>query len=613
MSNSILSSTFLLKKANQKINYSFNFVYQIKYNLFFRLILFLVLQNSSLDIHAKTIFVNDDAIGSNNGMTWSDAFTNLQSALNIAISGDEIWVAKGIYTPTADATGNTNPSNNRMKTFAILENVKIFGSFQGNEILLNQRTSLVMAINQSKLNGDLLGDDIIGNFNVNRNENCEHVVYSDNLTNASVLDGFTISGGNSTNQGGGGIYNSFSSPSFNNIILYDNSATRGGGMYNASANSVKLSNVIFSENYATTGGGLDNGASTVNLNNCIFINNKSNFGGAIFHDGGTLTVNNNTFFRNSAANQGGALYIFQCNSSIKNSIFWDNKQNGSSTTANSDIIVGLSSPIILENTALQLENNKANYAPLAFTNINTSNNIFAQNPLFVDENNPAGIDGIFRTFDDGLILSTCSPLIDKANPTTSTPFDILTNLPVDIRDMGSYETFKGIACSLPLELLLFEAQIKVTNVKLHWQTANEQNVEYFVVERSQNTSDFNPINSVKAKNNIKQSYEVTDEKPLLGTSYYRLKMVDEDGSSQYSAIKSVRLSATNKLSFYPNPASDFLNIQFTENMENEFSIANLLGQILVKCQVTERINIEKLPSGTYLFMLNNQHFKFVKL
>ncbi|GAG05797.1 unnamed protein product, partial [marine sediment metagenome] len=77
---------------------------KINLNIVF-LILFAVMTMSGAD--AATIYVNDDAIGANNGFSWMDAFTELQSALDIATSGDQIWVAAGTYLPDYDVGGGT--------------------------------------------------------------------------------------------------------------------------------------------------------------------------------------------------------------------------------------------------------------------------------------------------------------------------------------------------------------------------------------------------------------------------------------------------------------------------------------------------------------------------
>ena len=53
----------------------------------------------------STIYVKHDAGGTNNGNSWTDAYTSLQSALDNGTKGDSIWVAAGTYIPSKDKTG----------------------------------------------------------------------------------------------------------------------------------------------------------------------------------------------------------------------------------------------------------------------------------------------------------------------------------------------------------------------------------------------------------------------------------------------------------------------------------------------------------------------------
>lgn len=80
-------------------------------------------------ISAKTIFVNHAAVGLNNGTSWANAYTILQSALDGSISGDQIWVAQGTYTPSKDPFGNPTPSDARDLTFYLKNGVAIYGGF----------------------------------------------------------------------------------------------------------------------------------------------------------------------------------------------------------------------------------------------------------------------------------------------------------------------------------------------------------------------------------------------------------------------------------------------------------------------------------------------------
>ena len=75
-----------------------------------------------------TIYVDDDADGTNYGSSWADAYNNLRDALSVAIYGDEIWVAEGIYKPDL-GTGIT--SGDREATFQLVHGVALYGGYAG--------------------------------------------------------------------------------------------------------------------------------------------------------------------------------------------------------------------------------------------------------------------------------------------------------------------------------------------------------------------------------------------------------------------------------------------------------------------------------------------------
>ncbi|MFQ5425384.1 MAG: hypothetical protein ACE5F9_15575, partial [Phycisphaerae bacterium] len=142
------------------------------------------------------LFVNKSALGANDGSSWADAFTDLQTALCVAEGNPavitQIWVVGGTYTPAG-------PAGNRGATFQLLNGVGVFGGFAGTETLLSERDPVA---NVTTLSGDLNGDDVPVADPANllteptRAENSFHVV-TGSLTDATaILDGFTISGGN---------------------------------------------------------------------------------------------------------------------------------------------------------------------------------------------------------------------------------------------------------------------------------------------------------------------------------------------------------------------------------------------------------------------------------
>ena len=80
---------------------------------------------------AAVIYVNAAAAGSNNGSSWANAYTSLQTALGAANASDEIWVAAATYKPTA--------TTDRTISFAMKNAVGIYGGFVGTETLRSQR------------------------------------------------------------------------------------------------------------------------------------------------------------------------------------------------------------------------------------------------------------------------------------------------------------------------------------------------------------------------------------------------------------------------------------------------------------------------------------------
>ena len=165
------------------------------------------------------IYVDDSATGANTGLSWNDAFTDLQGGLALAVAGDEIWVAAGKYRPDA---------LDRNMSFVLKNEVAVYGGFAGSENLRSERD---WHANESLLSGDLLNDD--GPLFASISDNSEHVVFADfGVDTTAVLDGFTISAGNSTVGSGGGMYLKFAGPTISHVVYRANhSVTGAGGMF----------------------------------------------------------------------------------------------------------------------------------------------------------------------------------------------------------------------------------------------------------------------------------------------------------------------------------------------------------------------------------------------
>ena len=133
---------------------------------------------------------------------------------------------------------------------------------------------------------------------------------------------------------------------------------------------------------------------------------------------------------------------------------------------------------------------------------------------------------------------------------------------LSVADHFSELYLTGSATPLPVELIAFTATAAgPATVRLAWATASEENSQAFDVERSLNGRNFAALGTVAAAgtSSSPRSYEYLDAKLPTGAAllYYRLKQVDQDGTSSYSVVRSVvpgPASADAGLALFPNPA-----------------------------------------------------------
>ena len=271
----------------------------------------------------KIIYVDDDATGANDGSSWENAYVYLQDALADANSAEkpvEIRVAQGIYKP--DMGAGITPGD-REASFQLREGIALSGGYAG--ILNSDPNKIDYEKYETILSGDLDGNDIytndpnIFNSEPTRQENSYYVIITDWPDSASLLDGFTVSGGNGKiptsggrgggGRSGGGIKIGYGKLRIYNCTFTNNVGIKGGGVF-VEYGELILINCTFKDNIANEGGGIYNYSDTLKLIDCTFENNYAkNYGGGMYDDyRRELSIERCNFKGNSAIN-GGGMYI----------------------------------------------------------------------------------------------------------------------------------------------------------------------------------------------------------------------------------------------------------------------------------------------------------------
>jgi|GEM_PF-2949243 len=171
--------------------------------------------------------------------------------------------------------------------------------------------------------------------------------------------------------------------------------------------------------------------------------------------------------------------------------------------------------------------------------------------------------------------------------------------------------------ALPLTLTSFTGQHSTGKNLLNWQTSFEQNSRGFELERSANGIAFSALAFIqsKAANGVSNEtllYNFTDNKPFKGSSFYRLKMLDRDGSFKYSQVvvlKGTRPTVLQLSAVYPNPVQSVLNLLVTSPANNmvTFLISDLSGKVVMQQRANlisgdnpVRLQVGRLAAGSYL-------------
>jgi hypothetical protein len=176
---------------------------------------------------------------------------------------------------------------------------------------------------------------------------------------------------------------------------------------------------------------------------------------------------------------------------------------------------------------------------------------------------------------------------------------------------------------LPVDLLTFSATCDGQHIDMSWTTASETNNDFFSVEKSSNAVSWEFVGIVKANgnSNTRIDYAFSDNNPLSGTSYYRLKQTDFNGRSETFSPVAVICGGYfdgQGISYYPNPFTS--EIQADLNMvdfENAvIRVYDMLGNMVFEKKLTSadaeskaiKLNLENLKVGIYTVEFKSESF-----
>jgi hypothetical protein len=153
------------------------------------------------------------------------------------------------------------------------------------------------------------------------------------------------------------------------------------------------------------------------------------------------------------------------------------------------------------------------------------------------------------------------------------------------QDPGFYAWISSLTGNpLPITLIFFKATIALTQrIDLEWATSSELNFDYFIIERSADGKSFESVATIKGQGttNQRQDYQYTDNWPLAGISYYRLKSVDFDGYTETFSSVAVKNDSEKSVHVFPIPVENAeLNVYFNFELNRNatLTVMDLSGQ-----------------------------------
>ena len=170
--------------------------------------------------------------------------------------------------------------------------------------------------------------------------------------------------------------------------------------------------------------------------------------------------------------------------------------------------------------------------------------------------------------------------------------------------------------------LQLDAALELTKVNLTWVNNTGDKNDHFIIEKSMDGVAFSTMKTVENINTEAQAaiYKDSDETPVEGFNYYRIKLVLDDGTTMYSNIKQVELTYNpHEIGLFPNPAENeiFVNATEFEGMKAQIFISSATGQVLQQMQLDAipgtaiRLPVSELKEGLYFMNIQVEGFRAV--
>lgn len=183
---------------------------------------------------------------------------------------------------------------------------------------------------------------------------------------------------------------------------------------------------------------------------------------------------------------------------------------------------------------------------------------------------------------------------------------------------------------LPIHLQSFTAKRFAANTSLlEWTTVSEENASHMEIERSMDAKSWSYVATEKARGSLNYStdYSYVDAEAVLQrdrftTVYYRLKLVDNDGFSEYSEVRSVTFDNNGIVSLeaYPNPSTEVINLRMAVGETNtntaQMMMLDMTGKLVKKQTVSANgisvLEVDQLETGVYNIIVKHEDKTYQK-